>query len=121
MTVVTLRRYMAAERARGRAAVDAVFLPHLAALTTPASAVRTLKAAEAGRLVTGAITTSPLLVAEAEQRGLSERDFAALVIAKAGEAAAEIAAIEAARQAAQAAIDAAPSPIAIDAIILQHR
>jgi hypothetical protein len=117
MTVVTLRRDMAAERARGRAALDAVFLPRIAALMSPAASVRSLKAAEAGRLLAGAIATSPLLAAEAKQRGLAESDLAAVVLAKAGEAAAEIAAIETQRQAAQAAIDAAASPLAINAII----
>ncbi|GGD29210.1 hypothetical protein GCM10011335_35440 [Aureimonas glaciei] len=84
---------------------------------SPAASVRALKAAEAGRLLAGAIATSPLLSAEAKQRGLAESDLAAMVLAKASEAAAEIASIEAQRQAAQADIDAAASPLAINAII----
>jgi malonyl CoA-acyl carrier protein transacylase len=119
MTTIKLTRDMVAERASGREAIDSIFLSRIGALLAPANAIRALKMAEASRILTG--HSSALIKAEADQRGISETELAQIVVARGQAALVAVAEIEARRQSAQAEVDAALTPAAIQAIIQSHR
>jgi hypothetical protein len=81
-------------------------------LGSPVAQIRARKAAEAERWASGG-DIGPLLRTEAESGGLSVARLVDVVLAKAAIATEAIGAIECRRQAAQAAIRAAPHPAAI--------
>ncbi|MCX5581313.1 hypothetical protein [Kaistia terrae] len=85
---------------------------------SPVAILRSRKLAEAKRVLAGE-GGAPLLTAEAFDQTFDVASLAATVVAKAATEAEVIAAIEAQRQRAQAAIRSAPNPAAIDAVLLE--
>ncbi|WP_336802363.1 hypothetical protein [Kaistia sp. MMO-174] len=83
---------------------------------SPIAMLRARKLAEAKRVLAGE-GGAPMLTAEAAAKGVAILDLAATVITKAAAEAETLAAIEARRQATQAAIRAAPHPAAIEAAL----
>ena len=79
-------------------------------------AVRDAKADEARRVIAGDLD-APLLAAEAADRGVTLREQATLVLARQRQSRESLAAIEAARQSLQGAIDVARTPAEIDEIL----
>jgi len=92
------KKELGAERARGRAAIDAVFLPRINAAMGPKFALYQIKALEA-------------------IAGYDTFGDPATIIEKHTELTQRLAALEADRQAAQSRIDAATSAAEIDAIL----
>ena len=104
-------------RASALARLDEMAGERLYSLTaSPVAILRARKLAEAKRLLAGE-GGAPLLAAEAGALGIDAAALATTVIAKAAAEADGLAAIEARRQAAQAAIRTAPHPAAIDAAL----
>jgi len=85
-------------------------------VASPVAMLRARKLAEAKRVLAGD-GGAPMLTAEAAAKAVAVLDLAATVIAKAAAEAETLAAIEARRQAAQAAIRSAPHPAAIEAAL----
>lgn len=117
----------AAARAAGKDRLDGVFMPYLNSLLTTKHSLYALKTIEADKVLSGiaglgiiSTYTSPLLKPEATKRGMSEVDLAKAVKAKLTARNAAIAAIEELRQTAQAEIDAAANPAAIDAVLTRY-
>jgi hypothetical protein len=106
-------------RASALARLDEVMSDRLYAITSsPVAILRARKLAEAKRVLAGE-GGAPLLTAEAFDQTFDVASLAATVVAKAATEAEVIAAIEAQRQRAQAAIRSAPNPAAIDAVLLE--
>ncbi|ORE89732.1 hypothetical protein [Aurantimonas sp. 22II-16-19i] len=78
--------------------------------------VRDAKADEARRILAGDLD-APLLAAEAANRGVMLQEQATLVLARQRQSRERLAAIEAARQSLQGAIDVARTPAEIDEIL----
>jgi len=104
-------------RASALARLDEMAGERLYGLTaSPIAILRARKLAEAKRLLAGE-GGAPLLAAEAGALGIDAAALATTVIAKSAAEAHGLAAIEALRQATQAAIRTAPHPAAIDAAL----
>ncbi|MBB4000979.1 hypothetical protein [Aurantimonas endophytica] len=110
---------MAAFRAVAQARLDQIFADRYAAILGPLQAIHERKAAEARQVIASGVT-SLLLAPEAKRRGLDEKALAAQVMIRADRQAAQIGALEAERQDAQAEIAAAESPAELDSIIAAH-
>ena len=105
---------MGMHRQEGRDQLDRVF----AALQPDPriQGVRDAKADEARRILAGDLD-APLLAAEAANRGVMLQEQATLVLARQRQSREQLAAIEAARQSLQGAIDVAKTPAEIDEIL----
>jgi hypothetical protein len=117
----------AASRAGAKESLDAVFMPYLNSLLTPKRSLYALKTIEADKVLAGIAGvglvqtySSPLLKPEATKRGMSEVDLAKAVKAKLTARNTAIATVEGMRQMAQAEIEAAANPAAIDAVLKKY-
>lgn len=104
-------------RVSALARLDEIMGEQLYELTaSPVALLRARKAAEAERWAVGG-GAGPLLQAEAAAADMPIASLVDAVLVKAADAAEAMGAIEIRRQAAQAAIRAAPNPAAIDAVL----
>lgn len=110
---------MAPFRTVAQARLDRIFADRYAAILGPMHAIHTRKAAEARQVIASGVSSLPL-APEAKRRGIAERTLAEQVMACADRQAAQIGALEAERQDAQAEIAAARSPAELDSVIAAH-
>ena len=120
---IKLTADMAKLRSEARARLDEIFAVRLDVIMSPMSVIHTRKAVYADSLLSGVVTlkSSPMLKPEAERLGISEAALAKRIKAKREAQDASIGALEADRQATQAAIDRASSPAELVTIIEGHR
>lgn len=117
----------AGARTSGKARLDSVFMPYLNNVMSTKRSLYALKVIEADKVLGGIANlgivstySSALLKPEATKRGLTEIDLAKAVKAKTVSRLAAVSAIEELRQAAQAEIDAATKPAAIEAVLAKY-